>query len=260
MARDFTKNTSNYCAIGVNQFGPILNGASVISVAMWVQADTLTGTANNNRMFSIYNRDGNTALSFLTDASNHLRVGGRSADEGFQFKDTTTTIATDGSWTRLGGVFNFAAGTITPYINGGAEGGGGVTFSNTTWINNVPTTTNDIVGGDAASGGGGPTATGQQFDGRIAEWAIWRIDIGATAFANLALGYLPSVVHATQPVFWMRLLGDTSPEPSVISSVQGTITGSVPQATHPPIIYPPKGYPRSTARGVGRGLGLRLIA
>ena len=238
MARDFTKNTANYMSLGVNALGALLNGASIISVSMWIQADTLTATANNNRLFSVYNFNGNTALTFLTDATSHLRVGGRSNLEGFQFKDSTTAIATGGAWTHCGGVYNIGGDTITPYLNGVAEGGGAVTFSAATWTNAPPTTTNDIIGGDAATAGGGPTAVGQQIDGRLAEFAVWvGVDIGA---ANMRLlsqqrgGKDLLRIHRASLVYYLPLYGDASPEPAIIGTPVGTITGTVAAAAHLP--------------------------
>ena len=238
MARDFTKNTSNYMAIGVDQFSPLLAGAAAISVHAWISPDTFGTAANNNRIAVAYINTTSSGMSLMIhDGTNAVvRVTGRSRTADASQAGVGTTVVPTGQWSSVGGVLNFTGDTITPYYNGVAEGGGAVTFGVNTYADDGTPTASDMIGSETSP----PAATANQFDGRIAEVAIWTSDIGAANVAALATmsGGVPSGVSArcispSTLVFYMPIYGDASPEPAVVSSLTGTIVGSVPQDTHP---------------------------
>ena len=141
MARDFTKNLSNYYSLGVNAIGPLIHGASAISVAMWANLDTIgaAGFDSDHLGVAINGSTAGVAIGVQgTITPKTLRVGGRSVStDAFQVRDTITGYGT-GTWQHIGGVLNFGADTITPYWNGVAENGGAVTFANTTYTNGTP--------------------------------------------------------------------------------------------------------------------------
>lgn len=237
MARDFTKNTANYMRLGINAIAPLLNGKGAFSAHCWFNVDTLdTATNTDNRLFQVYVANGSSGFIFCIDATpatDVFKVGARSGSgDGFQTKSATSACGT-GVWHSGGAVVDIAGDAITPYFNGVAEGGGAVTFGNATFTNGTPTTSFDAVGSDGAV-----AASQQQTDGRIAEMAIWTEALTAIEFAYLAKGYAPFLVHNKGLIFYMPLIGVTSPEPDIVSAKLGTITGTVAAAAHPPIHSP----------------------
>lgn len=236
MARDFTKNTSNTLALGTAALGTLVNGASAISFAAWAYADSYSATSTaNNRVFTAL-IGGITNAGFAigvdnTGANPVLRVSARSDNADALQAASSATIISTGQWWHLGGVVNFAADTITPYVNGASEGDTGVTFANTTYVSGSPSR-EDVIGAISFI----TSIPEGQWDGRIAEFALWNVNIGANAFRSLAQGHSPLRVHPTQPVTYMPLWGDHSPEIDLRDALVGTIAGSVPKGNHAPVV------------------------
>jgi hypothetical protein len=239
MARDFSKNTSNFMTLGVGGLNNLLSGASAVTLVCWAQFDSPIGTgATNNRLIcefatgtssSILLNVGNATPKFVVNARS------QSADT-LQTKTGTTTITT-GGWWHLAGVIDYAGGTVTPYVNGAAEGGGAATFGSSTYAPGSPTGHAAI--GSALSAVPAPTSTGDQVDGRIAEVAAWRAALTAGELAALAAGVSPLRIRPASLVLYMPFHGVASPERSLVGNTpSGTITGSLPQAAHPPAMAP----------------------
>lgn len=241
MARDFAKNTAFYMTVGQNVIGPLLNGAAHLMIAAWINLDTISTLANHNRIVNIPIDAGVTGLtiSVHNGTSAVLRVGCRSqSSDGFQTKDGTTVIST-GTWHHVCGIVDIGGDTITPYLNGTAEGGGSVTFGAATYTDGTPTAGElDCIGGTLA--GSVPATETQQIDGRIAEVGVWA---SATAFtaedaAALSARFAPNLVRPDALKVYFRLLGADSPERDHWGGLSGTITGNIGPADHPNIIYP----------------------
>jgi len=240
MARDFTKNLSNYYSLGVNAIGPLIHGASAISVAMWANLDTIgaAGFDSDHLGVAINGSTAGVAIGVQgTITPKTLRVGGRSVStDAFQVRDTITGYGT-GTWQHIGGVLNFGADTITPYWNGVAENGGAVTFANTTYTNGTPTAA-DAIGTTATIP---PTSTDRQMDGRLAHLAIWKADIGAAAFQRLAKGADPRTIRRDALVFYRRLSGGRLHDVEDVGALTaGAITGTVNPAADPPVFTTPR--------------------
>jgi hypothetical protein len=235
MARDFTKNTSNHLSLGLGSLGSLINGAAKISAHVWVNFDTIeTSNNTNDRVLEVLINSNATGFTIASNAPDSitpvLRAGARSVSgDSFQTRLGTTPLTT-GAWLSLGAVADFSGDTLTPYYQGAAENGGAATFGNSSYTQGVPTEA-DTIGGHFSP----PPETNVQVDGRVAEIALWNDDIGAAGFAALASGVSALSVRRDALVFYMRLLGDASPETADVSSVTGTITGSIPQAAHPNI-------------------------
>lgn len=244
MARDFSKNSSNYMSLGTNAIGALINGFAAVSFAVWTQLDALDASSLGNRWIHA-NIASTTGLTLCTDVTGtHLVVGGRSGTgDTFQSKTTTGVITVDGvTWVHLGGVIDFTNKTVTPYISGVADNGGSVTFANNTFVNGSHTTDIDMIGGNGQSGP--PPATVTQPDGRIAEVALWVSDIGPANMLLLAsagrpyIGYSPKVISPSTLKIYFQLRGFNSPEKDDVSNLSGTITGSIPTVTdHPFIVF-----------------------
>jgi len=232
MARDFTGTGSQ---IAVNStgstWGAAVNGASAVSIAVWANLDAITSGANDNRLMSAIIGSSLTGLTFAvngTGATKVLRVGGRSVSgDGFQFRDATSNFSLS-AWHHCGGVLNFGADTITPYFNGVAENSGAATFANAVY------TSSYIAGGDYI---GAAVDGSASVNGRLAELAIWNVDIGAEGFALLAKGVSPLSIRPEALVSYYRLLGAYSTEHDEITGRASTVTNAT-KAAHPRITYP----------------------
>lgn len=237
MARDFTKDGSNYMTLGGDAIGPLVNGASAISMAAWGYPDSFAAGTNENRLFTFEIAGGNTGGTMAVGNSTgtfKLRLGGRSVStDSFQNRNANTEVTT-GSWHHFGGVLDFANDLITPYYEGVAENSGAVTFGNSTYTHGSTSST------DGIGKGVGDTIliTDVQWDGRIAEVAVWAGDIGASGYAMLNKGFSPLLVRPDLLVAYWPLMGRYSPEIDLISGENATINGTIAQADHQRIIYP----------------------
>lgn len=263
MARDFVKNTSNYMTLGVGSLGAIINGAVCLSFHFWANADTFDSGVNDNGLFVGFV---GSNLSFLTarvdgsGATKFLRVGGRSQSaDAFQARNATSSFTT-GAWHACGGTLDIGADTITPYFNGAAENGGAVTFGAATFTDSsTGRTQTDSIG----NSNGIPSATIQQFDGRIAEFCIWfgsRV-LTAAEFVSLSAGLSPKLIAPSLGRIYFPIIGRGSSEHDYTRGLTGTINGTIGAAVHPRIILPsaqiiqfptpaaPGGFQAAWARG-----------
>lgn len=243
MARDFSKTTSNTLRLGIAGLSGLVHGASAVSLAGWVNLDSTTTGADDNTVISAVLDSGSVAgLRLMVDgvgATRRARIAGRSRTaDSYQSRSGTGQAISLSTWQHVGGVLNFAAGTLTPYANGVADNSGSGTFGVTAYVN-VNAATSDAVGTSNANAttGVSPT-TAAQVDGRIAEVAAWTGDIGASGFASLAKGFSPLLVRPDLLALYLPLFGTASPELERMNRVVGTIVGTVAKADHPPIRYP----------------------
>jgi hypothetical protein len=72
----------------------------------------------------------------------------------------------------------------------------------------------------------------QTFPGRIAEVAVWSEAIDARQIESIADGFSPAQVSLNNLVSYWPLYGNASPEPDIISSLNGTVTGAA-KGDHP---------------------------
>lgn len=247
MARDFSKNTSNHLRLGVNAINPRISGAAAISVHAMVFPDSFNTSADNNLVCEFYINNGGSGvlLGIHNGSSAVVRVAGRSqTSDSYQVRNGTTALVA-GSWYSVGGALNFAGDLITPYYNGVAENGGAASFGAFAYTPGTPVSTNDAIGGNHT-----PTSA-LQFDGRIAEFAVWKKDIGAAGFRALAGGVSALLVCHESLVFYMPLLGGNSPERDLVGGLTGTITGSIPSAPHPRVYSAARHRLLKLASGVG---------
>lgn len=259
MARDFSKNTSNYMTIGVGALGPILNGAGAISAHAIVTGDTLDATSvDDNRILSIAIDGASSALRLHTkgDVNKRLNVAGRSViTDALQSVEGTTTMST-GTEYSCGGVLDIAGDKIRVYLNGSQEANTAVTFNNATYTHGTPTDS-DRIGADMTTP---PFATHFQWDGSIAEVAVWAGDIGTDGFYQLNKRISALLVRPDLLIFYAPLWGKASPEPDIVSGKVGTITGTVAQRDpHPRIYWPRRRRPSAKPITPSSGRGVRPV-
>lgn len=236
MARDFTRNLANYMSLGVNAISPLASGASKITIAAFIRSVSYTAGGNDNRVVTVDLNNG--AVGILLSISGaagaeKVRCGGRSQTaDGFLVRSGATTVSTS-VWHHVGGVLDISGDTIRCYLNGAQDASGANTFGAATYTPGTPTKA-DSIGADI----GAPPATSTQFDGRIAELALWSNDITTAGFAMLNQGYSPLFVLPSALICYWPIIGSLSPEIELRNGKIGTITGSLPAAAHPRIFYP----------------------
>lgn len=236
MARDFTKNTSNHLSFGNGTINPLLSGATAISCHAIAKADTFsTGAASQNDILGVIIDGSNHGLVLNVDATGAnpvLRVSGRSVTgDAIQATVGTSTLAA-GTVYSLGGVLNIGGDSIRVYVNGTQEASTGVTFGNATYTTGTPTSP------DRIGCAGNPLATPEQWDGMIAEVALWNVDIATAGFAQLADKFSALMVRPDALVFYMALWAQGSPERDLVAAAAATVTGSLPKLDHPLMTYP----------------------
>jgi hypothetical protein len=232
MARDFSRNASNYASFGVAAINPVLSGAAVVSVAGWVWADAINPATNDNRLFVVFINAGSSgvSLSLHDGTSAVLRVLARSAPaDALQTRNGTTALAT-GQWHHVGAEINFAAGTITPRVNGAAENGGSVAFGAASYTPGTPTS-NDMMG---ASWGAGVPA--EQLDGGLAEWGFWLRALSAGEWSALARGASPRRLSAR--LHYPMLGSSGNVNEMVRGGPHATVVGTVGWRAHAPVSPP----------------------
>ena len=247
MARDFTKNVSNFIGLGVNKLAPLINGASKISFHAIVTYDSLDTAADNyNRVVNCLLNGNAAAFTAGTSITTpKLRIGGRSVStDSFQAVNGTTTLVT-GTEYSIGGVLDFSGDAIRVYLNGVQEASTAVTFGNATFTNATPTGQDSIGWAEGMS-------TTQQVDGRISEVAVWKGDITTAGFERLNARFSADRISPELLVAYFKLLGVSSPERDIRGGLSGTITGTVAGASHPRMIYPH----RRALRGVSVSSGV----
>lgn len=241
MARDFTKDAANYMDWGVGALGAKISGAGAISFHCIAKADTFS-TANNgnNRLIHITIDGVNIGLLLSVDATGApkvLRGGARAgAGEAEQNASGTSDLST-GTEYSFGIVADIAGDRVRIYVNGTQETSGVVAFTNTTWTLGTPTD-GDRIGGNGST----PPLVNTQWDGSIAEPALWAGDIGSDGFYQLNKRVSALLVRPDLLVFYPPIWGKASPEKDLVSGLSGTITGTIAQRDPHPRIYMPRKY------------------
>lgn len=81
---------------------------------------------------------------------------------------------------------------------------------------------------------GAENDSGQWWDGRLAEIAIWNRLLSPTDCGRLGIGHKPTE-FSPNLIFYAPLLGNDSPEPDIVGGTTGTVTGAT-QIAHPTLI------------------------
>lgn len=235
-SRRFTKNTSNFMQLGTGELSAAFNGLSVISGHVWVNVASFTGsTAFESDILSVkIHENAEAGLVFLFDtsgANNVLKMFTRSVTgEGGQALAGVGNIATR-RWSSVGFVMDIGGDSIRVYLNGRLDNVGAVTYSNATWTDSDNQNSTDMMGADLSS----PSTT-RQLNGRLAELALWPLDITTSGFQKLYDEIDPTEVA---PLIRLWRLDDSSSiksrEALLNVTDNGIITGSVPRAAGPPI-------------------------
>jgi hypothetical protein len=244
MARTFSKNTANSLAYPTtNYLNGRLNGKGQVSIFARIKAASFdTGGGTNNRILNgVINDGGVTAVTGVvlsvigdTGTSGRIRGGGRSvATDGLLQVAGVTNFST-GTWVRVGAVLDFATDTIRVYLNGVQDASGTASWANATYTAGTATSA-DLIGGPTLP----VSATALQFDGDIADVAVWAGDIGTVGYEELE-DYVPAAVRPDLLVSYAPLLEGQTPF-DIWDGNSLTIAGSIPEARHPRVQLPATG-------------------
>lgn len=225
MSRVFTQNLSNYMSLGVSGLGSILSGKSIFSLSAKIRLAGNTFAQNdNNIIVAIINGSTIGAVLNIDGTSTpRVRISARSVSTDARQGVTGTSTIPFGVDVWVGGVVDIAGDAITVYVDGVQDATSSVTFANAVWTLGTPTGA-DTIGGYLAP----PTATSDQFAGRIGQVAIWGSGLAGSDFLSLKNGTPASSVQAGTLVYYLPIKGVTSPEPPTVGAPSGTITGSLP--------------------------------
>lgn len=217
MARDFPGTSGNYLVIS-NPSGPLDVTGTVLSISAWIKLD---GTGADQ---DIITKAGTGATTFQyvlgVTSTARLRVAiGNSA--GIDLADGSTPLST-GVWYH---VYLYKNGTgasaLGSFLNGSLEAA--VTSNRA-----IQDTANDVL-----IGARDPTVN--NFNGRIAEVAVWNIALGSTRIAALAKGASPlRVAPYNLAAYYPLWTSDAARDMSGNGQHMST-AGSSPTANHPPV-------------------------
>jgi hypothetical protein len=242
MARDFTKNTSNYVSLGINNINPVLSGAAFISGFCWFKKDTHGTGGDSDRVLDVWIDNSNTGLTWRLRSSsiNRVDITARSGTGDSSQNAVASTVLNTGQRYASGFTIDYPNNDIFMYTHGVLDGFNVATgFGNTTYVPGTPTTAADSIG-SFFNGGTSPDGTDRQLDGAIAHLALWATPVSsfrllAQDHEALARGALPRQVRPDSLVLWFPLWGLDSPERDLASKKSATITGTVGRlATDPP--------------------------
>jgi hypothetical protein len=229
--RDFTKNTSNFCEIGVGVTGPVLSGAPAVSFAMWIIIDAVdTGSITDNRLFAITNgnvgaNDGFSAMidAFTVPGERRLRLRTRSVSGEAVRQILSGVNLSLGTLYHIAGAADIANDTLYCWIDA-AEESTAIAYTNTTYTVGTPNADADRIGTLAD-----PMITTAQFDGALGELALWPEALTQDEVVALARGMSPFMIR--RPAFYWPLLGRDNPEIELVRGSNATVNGSLPKRT-----------------------------
>lgn len=185
-----------------------------VTVALWFHADTLPIGGYRTLWGKTTGGGLGECDAFIQSPTQvYYRLGG----DGGTTVSTTGTWST-GAWTHF--VMRRSGSTVTFWRNGSQVGS--TTNSNTTTGSNVLR-----IGRDPAGGG-------TDWDGRLAEFALWQSTALADAqIAALAKGYTAPHVRRSGLKLYLPIMGIDSPERDVIGGRTASVNGSCARAAHP---------------------------
>lgn len=136
---------------------------------------------------------------------------------------TTTATGTTGTWQHCCAVFS-ATNSRTAYINGANP------ITETTSVANSMASLNRISSGRSTASAGA-----LNFNGDIAEAAVWDVALNTAEIASLAAGTNPKLIRPQNLLLYVPIYGAASPEPNLTiagSTYNMTLTNSPATAAH----------------------------
>jgi hypothetical protein len=192
---------------------------TLITIAAWVKPDVVSSN------HWIASKDGTTtnSIQYRLHISTSKVVAGIGDSGGNDLATGATNVAT-GVWSHCAAVKNgTGTGSLKAYLNGAED-------ASITSGRSMQARAEVFVIGSR------PADSGIQFDGQIAEVAIWNVALTAAEIAALARGVRPFSIRRGNLKGYWPLLGTGSPERDYSGNGQSlTVVGSVPADTHAPV-------------------------
>jgi len=185
------------------------------SAAFWFYNNTASGEDTGWAVGPVSGSGQKHALYTFNDT---VRALTRTTSNGIAV--ATGTIATN-TWTHAAGRW-LATNSRAAYRDGGNEG------TNTS-NKSISAAAQSLV---AKEPGG---TSGKMFDGRICELAVWNVDIGTDAIAELAKGFSPLLVHPSGLVDYWPMVRHSR---GIVGGINWTETGAPPIAEHTRVFMP----------------------
>jgi hypothetical protein len=230
LARIYSKNLSNYTALGVGALGPRLNGAKQISLATWYFPTTI---GNGDTILENYINSTNEGIRLFVGASAHLNIRSRSVTTDGVNSSAGTATLTTGSWWLVGVVIDYVAKTEQLWVNGVTDGSPfSATYGNGSYTYGAPTDTDGI---GAQFGAAAPGSTAAQVAGSLADFGIWTTALRAADWNALWRGIAPGNIWPNSLVGWWPLddTGNSIRDRGWFGR-KALVTGSIPVGPDPP--------------------------
>lgn len=256
MAREWNKNTSNSTIFNsARPLGALINGAKAVVVSCWcypTYVDVSTGNFRN----TFLDIEIQTAGSSTGKPGVRLALYAPSATNSFKFSlsaastngDSTaimnanTTFST-GQYYHVLGQVDYTNKAMQVYVNGTLDLNatgltfGSNTYTHTSWASGrYP----DAIG-CISNASNVPYGTPYQFNGRLAELAIWAIPIGESWFTQeeasaLAGGANSLRIRTPRLVYYDPIYSASSLLGNHVSpNIKPTLRGSIPAFRHPKV-------------------------
>jgi hypothetical protein len=216
--------TNSALDLGRHNLGPVLNGASAITIEAWVQSDSLGA---DDAVFVTYvGDDGTTQFGVALDntASNTLRLSGRSKlSDTLQSITHTISAGAQTSTLHVIGVLNYATDSMSMWVNGAtAVVSTAKTFASTAYsYASAGVSQNDHIGAIPGSS--------RWWNGKIGHVAVYTTALSASAIVDhynagfVVLTYSETVVADGAVLYWH--LSEASAATSAVPAI-GSVYGS----------------------------------
>ena len=235
MGRIFQKSTTNFMSLPAATLANLLNGTKGITIHCLFKYSTITTTTDDNAiLYGKFSGAAANAFCFLNVTSNAASTTAGNMRCVFRSSATTdtatwpvsTTITQPNVWYAGGATVDYTSKVMQVWLNGKNEGSAVGTFASTQFTSAAPSTTDGI----GSAGAGSATAN---FDGTIAELAVWKTVLDGDRMQRLGAGYSPLSIYPA-PTFYMPLRG-IGPDADWIAGSVPTIGGTLAFGDHPPI-------------------------
>jgi len=241
MAREFTKNLSNFVDLGAATIGPLLNGATGITFACWVNPASFAGTnIAGDDLITIYQGtlQGVGFIMGLSNANTGVgdpfvgvrRVG---TDAGHSFN--SSTLVSTSQWSHVVGCVTFGQAAKI-WINGAQASGSVAGLSTTTagtFLHTAGTRRDSLACFLHTTNI--PLSEDRQFNGQMAECGLWNVELSSAEIQSLYKGFAPPQVKPQNLTCYWPMIGRGTVIEELRNGKNGTIAGSIPNADHPRI-------------------------
>lgn len=215
-----------------------------VTFSAWYNEDNI----GNGSLMSMSKEIDNTHyMSLVYVQGVDLRL--QAIDGASQAVANTTAAPTANVWEHGCGVLA-AQNDFRVYLNGGNKG------TSSTDIGGFPSgMVNTTLGVLKRS------ALVNQYDGQLAESAIWSAALTDAEVAMLALGYSPLFVRPQSLISYWSLIGRTNPEIDLVGGYDMTLVSAPPTVAHVPVIYPvtPPTFAPPPLRGPRHGVSVYTL-